>query len=280
MKYLIVGNKGQLGREFEKYFASKSFEFEGFDIDEIDISDIKQLNDYIVTSKPGIIINCSAYNQVDLAEESPQIAFATNDIGVRNLATISKKTGAFLVHYSTDYVFDGTKENGLYTETDTPNPLGQYAKSKYQGEISLKKETDNYLLFRLSWVFGDGQQNFIHKFLQWTKTKDYLKVACDEVSVPTSTKTIVEVTLKSIEQGIGGLFHLTNSGYCSRYEWGKNICKIMDLDKVLYPVSKDIFNLPAKRPGFSAMSNKKIAELLGIEIPCWEYAVKDFLKKL
>jgi len=175
--------------------------------------------------KPDIVINCAAYNLVDKAEEDYITAYKTNALGVRNLAYLSNKLNAFFVHYSTDYVFDGTKENGLYTEEDTPNPLNEYGKSKLTGERWIVEETENYLLFRVSWVYGRGKQNFIYKLIQWAKNNDYLKIAYDEISVPTSTRTIVEVTLKALDNGLTGLYHLTNSGYASRYEWAKKYLK-------------------------------------------------------
>jgi dTDP-4-dehydrorhamnose reductase len=145
------------------------------------------------------------------------------------------------------------------------------------GEVMVKDCLEKYLIFRLSWVFGYGQQNFIYKFLQWCKGKHSLNISSDEVSIPTCTKTIVDITLKSLDKGISGLYHLTNSGYASRYEWAKSIIKIMKLNNIVYPVPKEIFNLPAKRPAWSPMDNKRISDLLGMEIPFWEDAVKNYL---
>ena len=132
-------------------------------------------------------------------------------------------------------------------------------------------------MFRLSWVFGVGKQNFIAKLLEWSAAQQYLRIACDEFSVPTWTETVVDVTLNALEQGVSGLYHLTNSGYCSRYEWAKTILRIKGIDKFIRPVSMDSFHLPAKRPGFSAMSNRMISERLNISIPAWEDAVDRFL---
>ncbi len=173
----------------------------------------------------------------------------------------------------------GKKENGLYTEDDVPNPLNDYGKSKLMGEIFLKEETENYLLFRVSWVYGEGKQNFIYKLLTWAKSNEYLKVAYNEVSVPTSAKTIVNITLKALDNDLKGMFHLTNSGYASRYEWAKEIFRIKKIDKFILPVSKEVFNLPAKRPDFSAMSNRKISQILNTEIPYWNEELNEFLKK-
>jgi dTDP-4-dehydrorhamnose reductase len=127
------------------------------------------------------------------------------------------------------------------------------------------------------WVYGSGTQNFIFKLMQWAIDKDVLKVSNDEVSVPTSVKTIADVVMKSIEQGLDGLYHLTNSGFCSRYDWAESIIRQLELRTKLEPVSQDFFKLPAKRPKFSAMSNSRISAELNLEIPLWEISLSDFL---
>jgi len=279
IRYLVIGKNGQLGKEFlRKLDEMANAEITAVGHKECDISNLKQVLDVFSTVKPDIVINCAAYNFVDKAEEDYVSAIKVNGLGVRNLAFASNKYRSFLVHFSTDYVFDGTKRNGLYTEEDTPNPLNEYGKSKLIGEKLLREETDNFLLFRVSWVYGDGKQNFIYKLLSWAKEREYLLISHNEVSVPTSTKTIVEMTLKALDVGLKGLYHLTNSGYASRYEWAKKVLQIKGIRKVIYPVSSEVFNLPAKRPEFSAMNNNKLAKILGIEIPWWEYELERFLK--
>ena len=187
------------------------------------------------------------------------------------------ENGAFLVHYSSDYVFDGIKATGLYTEEDSPNPINEYGRSKLAGEKLLAESGAEYLLFRLSWVYGKGEQNFIYKFRQWAEKSNVLKIASDEVSVPTSTKTIVDITMKSIKKGLSGLYHLTNSGYASRYEWAKEILKLTGMKNVLYPINRESFGMPAVRPYFSAMDNTPVSDKTGIEIPYWQESLKVFL---
>ncbi len=268
MKYLIFGKNGQLGREFAKRLENKAT---ALSHKECDISDLDEVLRAIAKIKPAIVINCAAYNNVDRAEEDYIEAYKVNALGVRNIAFACKKQNCFLVHYSTDYVFDGQKENELYTEYDIPNPINQYGKSKLTGENWLEQENlKNYLILRTSWVYGEGNQNFIYKLLQWTKNSDYLKIACDEISSPTSTRTIVDVTIKAIDKGLIGLYHLTNSGSASRYEWAKKVIEIKGIKKFIKPVSSEIFNLKAKRPKFSAMGNGKIEKLLNIKIADWK----------
>jgi dTDP-4-dehydrorhamnose reductase len=276
-KFLVIGKNGQLGKEFVKHFSKTSTDYIALGHSEIDISDLDNVIEVINQIKPEIIINTSAYNQVDLAEKDYEIAFKTNSFGIHNLVRASNQNKSLLVHYGTDYIFDGTKNDGLYTELDNPNPLSQYARSKYMGE-SFLNDYSKHLLFRVSWVFGDGEQNFIYKFKQWSKNK-IMKISGDEVSVPTSTKTIVDITLKSINQDLRGLYHLTNTGYCSRYEYAKFITNTLKLNNIIYPVNMNSFNLPAERPTFSAMDNSKIQKILNIDIESWQDAVKDFLKE-
>ncbi len=276
MKYLILGNKGQLAKEFERLFAEKNIQYIGYDLPELDISDRTFLKEMFVSVKPDIVINCAAYNNVDLAESKPEDAFKTNSEGVKNIAELCEKSKAFFVHFSSDYVFDGAK-NSTYIEQDLTNPINKYGESKLAGERGICDITDRYLIFRLSWVYGNGKQNFIYKLNEWVKTNKTIKVVNDEISVPTSTKLISEVVLDSLKQGIYGLYHLVNSGFCSRYDWANEIIKLTESNAKIEPAKLIDFNLPAQRPHYSAMSNNQIADILNIEIPNWEYSLKQFL---
>ncbi len=280
MKYLIIGSKGQLGSEFEKKLTESGINFVAVNLPDIDISNYNEVIDLFSSVKPGIVINCAAYNDVDGAESQTEQAFNVNAEATKYLAYASYKYHSFFIHFSSDYVFDGKKTDGLYVESNSANPINQYGMSKLQGEKNLFNEIEKYLLFRLSWVYGNGTQNFISKFRKWTETNNKLKITFDEVSIPTSTKMIADVVLKSLNKGIEGLYHLTNTRYCSRYDWAKSISKDLGLNAELEPVSQEYFNLPAKRPTFSAMSNTKISKELDIEIPDWDKSLSDFLQDL
>lgn len=275
MKYLITGALGQLGREFVKFLKNSGEEVLAFGREELDIRDFSKVLDTFKRLRPQVVINCSAYNQVDRAEEEFEEALSVNCTGVLNLAIACKETKALLIHYSTDYVFDGEKQ-GLYVEDDKPNPLSKYALSKYLGEKEIKTILEDYLIFRTSWVYGEGKQNFLYKLSQWAMKEEYLRIACDEFSVPTSTKTIVEITIRAFRQGLMGLYHLVNSGYASRYEWAKEYFKLKGIKRFIYPAYQSEFRLPARRPRFSAMSNEKISNLLDITIPYWNEDLKIF----
>lgn len=273
-KILIVGSNGQLGREFAKKLQNCA----ALGKEELDITDFNKVLKVIKYFSPDIVINCSAYNLVDRAEDEFEKALSVNTMGVMNLAIACKETDALFVHYSTDYVFDGAKE-GVYTEDDTPNPLNRYGLTKYLGEKVIPTILDSYLIFRTSWIYGKGKQNFLYKLNQWAQTQEYLKVACDEFSVPTSTRTIVEVSLRAIEEGLTGLYHLTNSGYASRYEWAKEYFRIKGINKFVYPAYQSDFNLPAKRPRWSVMSNDRICKNLKVKIRDWKEELKQWIEK-
>ncbi len=278
MKYLLTGRNGQLATSFIKRFEQESIDFVAPDEAHLDITDYGKVASAVAAYHPDVIINCAAYNVVDKAEQDRDVAHLVNATGPQNLARAAANEKALLVHFGSDYVFDGGKESGLYTEDDAPNPLNEYGKSKLAGEQFVLKELDRCLVLRLSWVFGPGKQNFVYKLQQWTANSEYLKIACDEFSVPTDTRTVVDVTLQAIRRGITGRYHLTNTGFCSRYEWAKVILNVLGIKKFIRPVTMDTFKLPARRPKFSAMSNGRIAGLLNASIPSWDEAVRSFLK--
>lgn len=280
MKALITGADGQLALEFQRHLKKNNhYQITALNKKKLDISDFKAVSETISYLKPSIVLNCSAYNLVDKAEEDFDAAFKANAAGVKNLAISCKKYNALLVHYSTDYVFDGAKE-GFYTEDDMPNPINNYGKSKLAGERFLTEETNNFLLFRVSWVFGPGKQNFLYKLLDLTKRNNVLKVVCDQISVPTYTDDIVRITLSAIEKGMRGLYHLTNRGYASRYEVARYYIERLKIPNLILPVESNFFPTRAKRPYFSAMSHAKISHTLQQEIPDWRDAIDRFVKRV
>jgi dTDP-4-dehydrorhamnose reductase len=275
MSYLIFGGKGQLGSKFVEIFTHKGEKFSTYDYDTCDITDINSVLKVVKNDKPKIILNCAAYNLVDDAEQDSSQAYRVNQLGTRNVAIAARETGSFLVHYSTDYVFDGNKGE-TYTETDGTNPVNQYGMSKLKGEDAVLEILDDYLIFRLSWVYGNGSQNFIHKFTQWASKNSELNITENEFSIPTSVNLITDLTLKSLKKKLAGLFHLTPNDMASRLDWANEIVKLKNFEVKLNPVPIEFFNLPAKRPYNSAMSNQKISSLIR-DIPDWKHDLKTFL---
>jgi len=279
MKYLIIGKHGQLAKEFQRLLSSKGEEYIALCHEEADVGDYVKLKRVFEAYKHSVVINGSAYNQVDKAEIDYEEAMKVNTLGPYNLALLCKEYGSFLVHYSTDYVFDGSKREGLYTEADEPNPLNKYGLGKLLGERFAMQATHNMLLLRVSWVFGEGTQNFIYKVLNWSKEREVLQVSVDEVSVPTWARRIALVSYEAIDKGLTGLYHLVSSGYASRYEWAKQVLKLCHKENLVVPVSAESFNLPARRPKFSAMSNERISAELGIMLPDWESDLEEYLRE-
>jgi dTDP-4-dehydrorhamnose reductase len=279
MKYLISGAQGQLALQFQKALKNSDHTLVSFTKEALDISDSRVVNDKITEHNPDVVMNCASYNLVDKAEEDFDTACGVNATGVRNLAVACKNKDILLVHYSTDYVFDGTKED-FYTEEDEPNPVSKYGESKLQGEQLLRQEADNFLLFRVSWVFGEGKSNFLHRLSEWARKNRTLKIVSDQVSVPTYTEDIVNVTMFALNKGLRGMYHLTNSGYASRYEFARYYLEQMEMDNLVMPVTSDYFPSPAKRPYFSAMSNRKLSQALNIDIPDWKLGVERYIKNI
>lgn len=277
MRTFITGSKGQLGAAFVERFSANGWDYAAADLDTLDITDGNAVMDAIMAYRPGLIINCAAYNLVDKAETEPEKAYAVNAEGVRNLAFAARKLESTFVHYGTDYIFDGAK-GAPYVEADVPNPLSVYGQSKLKGE-DYARQAPGSLILRLSWVFGRGEQNFVHKLLGWAAKPGPLAITADEVSVPTYTGDIVDATMAALSRGLNGTWHLTNTGHCSRLDWARLILKERGLDKEIVPARMADFNLPARRAEFSAMSNAALCGELGITIPSWQEATAKFLRE-
>ena len=276
--FLITGAHGQLAAEFQNILALKNIKYDAPTEKELDITNFEQLRGRIEKFKPKIILNCAAYNFVDEAEENAERAYSVNAKAVEHLAALCQEYGVFLVHYSTDYVFDGCKQD-FYDEEDIPKPLNTYGQSKLEGERIVRKNLKNFLLLRLSWVFGPGKQNFLKKVYEWSKKSDFLNICQEEKSVPTYTFDVATTTLLALEKKLSGLYHLTNSGACSRDQFAIYFLARAGIKKEIKGVPASFFRLKAKRPAFSAMSNSKISKALGIQLPTWQDAVDRYVKR-
>lgn len=276
MKVLITGAKGQLGTAFQREFEKRAISFAGTDVDTCDIANPQSVSALLEQHRPSVLINCAAFNQVEAAEENSQTAYAVNAQAVTILGLACKERGIKLVHYGSDYVFDGHKYD-LYVEGDTPRPLNIYGASKLEGESQALAICSDALVLRTSWVFGDGQQNFLYKLGQWAQKNRVLRISADEVSVPTSTVDLVDMTLKALERGLSGLYHAVNSGYASRYELAKFYLKASGMDALVVPVAMAQFPSKVSRPLFSAMSNQKLSSALEASVPQWQEGVERFI---
>lgn len=276
MKYIITGSSGQLAKAFIKKFTELNFDFIAPSEQDLDITNKEKISNVFSQYKPDVVINCAAYNNVEYAQQDNTKAFLINKTAVTNLVEESKKFKAKLVHFGSDYVFDGTKKD-LYFETDKTNPLNEYGKSKLAGEQEALRY-NNSLVCRLSWVIGEGQQNFLFKLSGWLKNNKVIKVSSDEVSVPCFSFDIADTVIKALDNNLCGLYHLTNSDKASRYELAKEFVKLNKFDNEIIPVPMASFNSKVQRPLFTAMSNAKISKELNITIPEWKSSLKKLLE--
>jgi len=279
VKILIVGADGQLGQAFTRELEEKGINHLSLGKNKLDITDFKEVGKVVKEYGPDFLINCAAYNDVDRAEEDWETAFSVNGTAIKNLSIITRENDCVLVHYSTDYVFDGKKDSP-YTIADIPCPISKYGESKLLGEKFVQEFSKNYYLVRLSSVFGNNPKaSFPLKVLSWAKKREELKVVEDQVFSPSFTEDIVRVTLDLINTKQFGLYHMTNSGYCSRYEWAKFILEKSKWKGKVIPCKSKDFNLKAKRPKFSVLDNSLLEKVINNKLPTWQEATERFFKK-
>lgn len=278
MKYLITGAKGQLAAEIIRTLKERSVDFVAPEESDLDITDASRVLGVIEGYGPDVVINCAAYNAVDAAEAEWRKAFMINGTGVRNLALACEKKGAVLVHFGTDFVFDGTK-GSPYTIVDPPNPVSKYGESKLLGEMYVRDLMKRFFLIRLSWVFGSGEFSFPTKVLQWSSKNRKLRIVDDQTASPSYTGHLAKAVLDLIATEAFGLYHMTNSGHCSRFEWARYILEKAGWDGGLETAKSTEFDTPAKRPPFSVLDNFPLKETIGYVLPSWQEATEEFLLK-
>jgi dTDP-4-dehydrorhamnose reductase len=276
MKVLITGSEGQLAREFRRRLSGGAYEVFAPSEDELDISNTGDVKRAFDKACPDLVFNCAAYNNVDGAEGDYDTAYRVNAIGPKILAAACRESKALFVHFSTDYVFDGKKE-GFYTEDDAVCPINRYGESKRAGEIFVAEQAGRYLIFRTSWLYGTGKQNFLNKLMEWAGRQHVLRVVADQVSVPTYTVDVVDAVMTACYRSLNGLYHLANSGYAARYEVARYFFEKAGIDCLVLPVNSSVFPSPASRPYFSAMSSSRLTAKIGRDIPHWKNAIDRFI---
>lgn len=278
MKILIPGSAGQLAQEIIKQARALGHDVIAPDEKVFNIGDIGIVQKLVSDVKPDVTINCAAYNDVDRAETEWKTAYMVNGIGVKNLALACRRQDSLLVHYGTDFVFDG-KSTKPYTIADRPNPISQYGRSKHMGEELLKHHSERYFMIRTSWVFGAGNFSFARKMMEWAAKNKTIKMVDDQTSSPTYTVDLAAGTLALLGSESYGLYQMTNSGHCSRYDWASHILKQIGWDGELVRAKSADFNTPAQRPEFSALDNFPLYETIGYALPSWQDATDRFIKE-
>jgi dTDP-4-dehydrorhamnose reductase len=281
-KVTVFGAAGQLGVELVRECESRGYEVRGTDRGEIDITDAAAVERDVSAYAPDVVINAAAYNQVDVAENEPLAAFQVNALAVRNIAMACRQSDAFLVHFSTDYVFDGTAGRP-YTEEDLPHPLGAYAVSKLAGELYAQAYLDKPLVIRTSGVFGPGglrtaRGNFIELMLRLASTQPVIRVVEDHVASPAYAPALAARTLDLVERRFGGLIHIGGGQPISWHDYAELIFKEAGLKPELRATTEREYRTPARRPKYSALSNAKMEKLGLAPMPMMQIAVRSYLQ--
>ena len=282
-KAVIFGSLGQLGVELTHVFCERGYEVQGFDRSDVDICDAAAVETALAQADPAIVLNAAAYNMVDVAEGEPLAAFQTNALAVRNLAMACRQLDARLVHYSTDYVFDGTAGRP-YTENDKPHPLGAYAVSKYAGELYAEAYLENPLIIRTSGLYGPGglhtaRGNFIELMLRLARGSQPIRVVEDHVATPTYAPALAERTAQLLERNATGVFHVAGGTPISWFDFARMIFRLAGVAPELSATSERQYRTEAKRPKFSALSNAKMEALGVAPMPSIEEAVTDYFTR-
>lgn len=277
MLVLVTGAKGMLGSAIMEYSKILvGYNFVGIDKDTFDICDITSLSDFINTLMPDVIIHCAAYTQVDKAEHEEEKVFRINSMVVQNLAAICFTKKIKLVLISTDYVFDGTKEEP-YNEYDTPNPINVYGSSKYYAERYLLQICPKSYIVRTSWLFGKNGNNFVSTIIDKAKTSKQLNVVFDQIGSPTYVNDLAKFLVELINTDKYGIYHATNSNYCSWFEFAKEICRLLNININVFPVSSAQYITNAKRPKNSRLGNYALKYGWFTPFRSWQEALKCFL---
>lgn len=276
MKVMVTGAYGQLGSSLSELSA----QFSGLqliltDFDSLDITDRDSVVGYVESNRPDFLVNCAAYTAVDKAETDMESAFRLNALGPENLAIACRQIGARLIHVSTDYVFDG-KNNRPYSEEDLPNPQGVYGSTKLEGEKLVMKQLPESVIIRTSWLYSSYGHNFVKTMIRLGSEKDSLNVVYDQTGTPTYAGDLALTILKVISQSAknpdywkSGIYHYSNLGVCSWYDFAVEIHKMAGISCRVTPVLSAVFQTVAKRPSYSVLDKSKIQTVYGIEIPYW-----------
>jgi dTDP-4-dehydrorhamnose reductase len=276
MKILLLGARGMLGNELAQAFSDKdAYEVIAWDREELDITDEAQVDENVMELKPDVIINAAAYTAVDKAESEPLIAYKINSEAVGYLAAAAKRAQALLVHFSTDYVFDGLNPDGYGEDYAIKEPNTVYGNSKKMAEEKILEIAPRYFLIRTQWLFGQYGKNFIETMLRLAGEGKEIRVVDDQFGSPTYAKDLALKVREMVEEErASGIYHVTNSGTCNWYEFAKKIFGLTGMHPLVTPVKSEEFAAPAKRPTYSMLINTKLVTLRTYEEALRAYLVE------
>jgi dTDP-4-dehydrorhamnose reductase len=284
VKIALIGVNGQLGTDINNHFGIKGIKLTGLaGLTDINVSDYKTSESIIESIDPDLVINTAAFHDVDLCEDEAPSALEVNVMGVRNLAIICKKMNIPLMHFSTDYIFDGEKKEP-YVEDDCARPLSLYGISKLAGEQIMRYMLDKYYIIRLSGLYGHagsvgkGNTNFVEQMIKMSRKEKEIKVVDDQVLTPTSTVDVAEKLFELIQTGKYGIYHMTNTGSCSWYEFACEIIRLMRLPAKILPTTTGEFGAKARRPKYSVLDNLNLRKIGLDDLRNWKEALKDYIE--
>lgn len=279
MNILLTGTTGQLGYDVLNEINIRGHNPIILSRKELDLSSLDTIKNIIISHNPDSIIHCAAYTKVDLAEDNIDICQTINSLAVREIALAANELNVPLVYLSTDYVFDGDKILP-YEEHDTPNPINIYGKTKYEGEIYIEEILKKYFIVRISWVFGINGSNFVKSMLNLANIKNELRIVDDQVGSPTYTKDLSPLLIDMVESDKYGIYHATNEGFCSWYEFAKEIFEYKNIDISLSSIKTSQYITKANRPLNSRLNKNKIYACGFKPLRHWKDALHDYLDNL
>ena len=273
---LVTGSTGQLGSDVVKELLKRGYSTLSPNRSEFNLCSEDSIRNYILNSNCEAIVHCAAYTQVDKAEDEKDLCIKINTTATKHIVKCAKILDIPMIYISTDYVFDGTKD-GEYTENDETNPINIYGESKLAGEKYVQEILDKYYIVRTSWVFNINGKNFIETMLRLSKANNQLSIVNDQIGSPTYTKDLSRLLVDMLETSKYGLYHATNEGYCSWYEFADTIFKLANINIDIKAINSNEYVSRAKRPLNSKLSKDKLIEYGFKPLPHWEDALKDYL---
>lgn len=281
-KVLVTGSLGQVGSEIQVLSKSLSadYEFLFTDVADLDITDEGKVAEWFEKNQPSAVINCAAYTAVDKAEEQKDLCYRINFTGAVNLAKAAKAKNASMIHISTDYVYHNGINRPL-RESDPTNPQSVYAASKLDGDLGVLEALPSAVVLRTSWVYSSFGHNFVKTMIRLGKDRDQLTIVADQIGTPTYAKDLASAIVKTLvaeQTPEGGIYHYSNEGISSWYDFAYEIMQLENIDCDVKPIPTSSYPTPAKRPPFSVLDKAKIKKALGISIPHWKDSLKECLK--